>query len=473
MKIFADKAVFLIGLLAAGLFIGCTVHRAQRVEPPVEPPAAFEAVTGQTAERYTEGRWWESFGDTRLNTVIDSVLAANNSIIQAVARFEQLDAARRTSRAPRLPSVNLEGRASRGKQANVYGNIITETASLSAAAAWELDLWRKLASAHAAGRLEAEAGRRDLEQMYLTVSANAADLYYLIAEQREQLALTESTISSFEQLTGLVRRRYEMGLVGPLDVYQARQNLAAAQARRPQVVADLAAAEHSLSILLGRYPGGMDDAVVAELPVVPEAFPAGLPSELLARRPDIEAALLRVMAADARVGQALAERFPSISLTGSYGRSRSDFGRDVISANFWNLAGNLLLPLFDAGRRRAEADRMRASFREKLAGYNDIVLRAFGEVEDALVRNRTTEERIGRLEERVESTSAALRLAVTNYSQGLSDYLPVLTGQNADFEARSQLVAARRQLISHRITLARTLGGNWMAAEADNRLSAG
>ncbi len=458
-------------LLAVMALQGCAVHRAQKVKPPLTPPAEYQSLESDKADNFDTGRWWEAFEDPALEAVIDSALAANYSLAAAVARFEQADAARRSARAGRLPLVNAEGRGSRAKQASMFGNNISETASMSASAAWELDLWRKLASAHKAGSLDADASRGELESFYLTLSANTADLYYLVAEQREQLALTEQTIGSFEQLTELVRRRYELGLVGALDLYQARQNLSAARARKPMIEGELAAAEHALSILLGRYPGPMDDAVVAALPEIPDAFPAGLPSQLLARRPDVQASLLRVAAADARVGAAVAARFPSINLTGSYGRSRSDFGPSVITANFWSLAGSLLMPLFDGGRRRAEADRTRAAFRERLAAYNQTVLTAFGEVEDALVRNRTTEERIRHLDERAQSTGAALRLSVDNYSKGLSTYLPVLTGQNADFDARSQLVAARRQLISHRISLARALGGRWMASEADNRLS--
>ncbi len=458
-------------LLAVMALQGCAVHRTQKVEPPVKPPEQFQAQQGGEAESCDSGRWWKAFDDPALDTVISTALEANFSLAAAVARFEQADAARRVARAERLPSISAEGRASRASNSNVFGNYISETASMSVSSAWELDLWSKMASAHAAGGFDAEASRGDLESMYLTITANAADLYYLIAEQREQLALTGQTIESFEGLTELVRRRYDLGLVGALDVYQARQNLAGIRARKPIIEADLATAGHALSILLGKYPGPLQDAAVAALPEIPTAFPAGLPSRLLARRPDIRASLLRVMAADARVGRAVAERFPSINLTGSYGRTSSDFGRDVISANFWSLAANLLMPLFDGGRRRAGADLARAAFRERLAAYNETVLRAFGEVEDALVRNRTSEERIRHLEQRVESASAALRLAVDNYSRGLSTYLPVLTGQSADFEARSQLVAARRQLISHRISLARALGGQWMASETDNRLS--
>ncbi len=477
MKSYTLQTVML--LLATVSVTGCAVHRARKVEPPVQPPAAFLSATSDTAASCAQGRWWRAFNDPALDAVIDTALAANYSLAQAVARLEQADAARRGARSARLPSLSAGGRTTRNKQASIYGNYLSKTAGMSATAAWELDLWRKLANAHAAGSLDAQASRGDLESLYMTIAANTADLYYLVAEQREQLALTERTIESFERLTGLVRRRYELGLVGALDIYQARQNLAAARVRKPLIEAELAVAEHALSILLGRYPGPMEDAVVVALPEIPAAFPAGLPSELLARRPDVRAALLRVMAADARVGQAVAARFPSINLTGSYGRSYSDFGggfgnfgRAVFTADFWNLTSDLLMPLFDGGRRRAEADRARAACRERLAAYNETVLTAFGEVEDALVRNHTTEQRIRHLQERAEATGAALRLAVDNYAKGLSDYLPVLTGQSADFESRSQLVAARRQLISYRISLARALGGLWMADAADNRLSA-
>ena len=323
MRLFTVRIAAL--LLAAMALQGCAVHRAQKVEPPLQPPPAFQSVEGDEAGSFETGRWWTVFHDPSLDAVIDTVLVSNYSLAAAVARFEQADAARRSARAGRLPSVNAEGRGSRARQASMFGNNTSETVSMSVSSAWELDLWRKMASAHAAGSLDAEASRGDLENFYLTLSATTADLYYLIAEQREQLALTEQTIGSFEQLTELVRRRYDLGLVGALDLYQARQNLSAARARKPIVEAELAAAEHSLSILLGRYPGRMEDAVVAELPEIPNAFPAGLPSQLLARRPDVQASLLRVMASDARVGQAVAQRFPSVNLTGSYGRSRSDF----------------------------------------------------------------------------------------------------------------------------------------------------
>jgi outer membrane protein TolC len=211
---------------------------------------------------------------------------------------------------------------------------------------------------------------------------------------------------------------------------------------------------------------------VIKLPETPEAFPAGLPSEILARRPDIRAALLRVEASDARVAAAIADRFPSFNLLGNWGRSSVAFSTGDIKGEFWNISADGLLPIFDAGRRRAEVDRNRALFEENLALYQKTVLTAFKEVEDALVKNRTTEKRILRLEERVDATSGSLRLSLERYLQGLSDYLPVLTAQASDAQTRSDLIAARRQLISDRVSLARALGGEWMEQEMKERFTA-
>ncbi|HSM00628.1 MAG TPA: TolC family protein, partial [Candidatus Limnocylindria bacterium] len=295
------------------------------------------------------------------------------------------------------------------------------------------------------------------------------DLYYLAVEQRAQIQLTDGTIASFENTLDLVTRRYVQGLVSALDVYQARQNLSFAKASRPVFEANLAEAEHAIAVLLGRYPERDLAGKMAELPETPEAFPAGLPSQALARRPDVQAEFLRVQASDARVAQAIADRFPSFNLLGNYGRSRTSFSTGDVTGIFWNLLANAALPVIDGGRRKAEVDRTEAAFRESLARYRKVVLSSFQEVENALVNNRTTEERIRKLEERVDATGGTLRLSLDRYLLGISDYLPILTAQSADFTARSQLLAARRQLISDRISLARALGGDWMEEEMEIR----
>jgi outer membrane protein TolC len=223
-------------------------------------------------------------------------------------------------------------------------------------------------------------------------------------------------------------------------------------------------------VLLGRYPGrGVVNGQQGLPEEIPD-FPAGIPSQLLARRPDVEADLQRLKASDDRIAAAIADRFPALSLTGSYGGQSAELGDLLGSGNIlWNVLLNIAQPLFDGGRRAAEVDRTRAVFRENLAGYHQSVLTAFREVEDALAAGRTGANRIARLRDAEQASAAALRLALDRYLQGLSEYLPVLTAQGLYFDSQSQLLAARRQLIADRITLARSLGGMWMEEELNKR----
>ena len=178
----------------------------------------------------------------------------------------------------------------------------------------------------------------------------------------------------------------------------------------------------------------------------------------------------RVEAADYRVAVAIADRFPSISLSAGYGSLRQDVAAGLLKGEFWSLLGNLALPLVDGGRRRAEVDNKEAALREAVAGYQEKVLTAFQEVEDALINNYATEQRVEWLADTARATEATLRLSTDRYLAGLVDYLPVLTAQRTDFEVSSRLLAARRQLLADRISLARALGGDWMRDQLNSRL---
>lgn len=457
----------LLFLTALMLASGCAPHRPAEITPPALPQSyRGEPVTANPAT----DRWWDSLEDPALNALIEQALKANLDLQQTAARLEQVQATLRGTRSAQWPALTLEAQAGRDSQPSFLGDSTGNNYRLSLAAAYEVDLWKKLSSRSKAALLDATASRLDLAALTMNISAQVADLYYLGLEQRQQLELTDSTIASFAETEALVDQRYREGLVPALDLYQARQNLSAARSRRPQYEAGLATAESALALLLGQTPRpGL--LGVGQLPVTPVTFPAGLPSQLLARRPDIQAALLRLQASDARVAAAIADRFPSFNLTASLGETGSSFATGDISGSFWSLLVKASQPLFDAGRRKAEVDRTQAVFDENLARYHKTVLVAFQEVEDALVRNRTGEDRIRYLQERVVASDAALRLSTDRYLQGLSDYLPVLTAQGLYFDARKQLLESRRQLLSDRISLARALGGDWMAQEIEHRLS--
>jgi len=467
-----QRISLVLPVLLVTLFSGCSVHRKQAVTLPSPVPDSFARGEGSPADSLPIGRWWETFDDEVLNDLMKEALANNLDLARSFARMEQLEAVTRQAKSVQYPFLDASGEAGRSRQPGIFGSDTGNSYRLSLAAGYEVDLWGRNRSGATAAMLEERASREDVRSLYISLSAELVDLYYLAVEERAQLDLTDGTIASFEGTLELVTRRYVQGLVSALDVYQARQNLSFAKASRPVFEANLAAAENAIAVLLGRYPDRNLAGNVAELPGTPEAFPAGIPSRVLARRPDVKAEFLRVQASDARVAQAIADRFPSFNLLGSYGRSSTAFSAGDITGTFWNLLASAALPVVDGGRRKAEVDRSEAEFRELLSRYRKKVLTSFQEVENALVNNRTTEERIRMLEERVDATGGALRLSLDRYLLGLSDYLPILTAQSADFTARSLLLAAKRQLISDRISLARALGGDWMEEEMETRRKA-
>ncbi|MEJ2200326.1 MAG: efflux transporter outer membrane subunit [Desulfuromonadaceae bacterium] len=450
---------------------GCVLHQPQPVAAPSLPDSYGAGSLAEGTLKVPE-RWWTQFDDPQLDRLLEQAFAGNLELRQALARLEQLQAVRRQTAAAQQPYVNLEASGGRVRQAVAGAARTSNSYRLAVAAGFELDLWRKLEARTAAAGYDMLASQRDLETLYLSLSAQLADFYYLAVEQRAQLELTDHTVAAFADSLARVEDRYRSGLVPAVDVYQARQNLAAAKSRRPQYERTLAQTEHALSLLLGRYPDRSLAGDGADIPRVKLPLAVGLPAQLLLLRPDIDAALARLKASDQRIGAAVAERFPSFTLTGSYGGASTELDSLLQSPNiFWNLLLNVTQPLLDGSRRQAEVDRSQAVFREQLAAYQQTLLRAFQEVEDALVQEQTSVGRIALLEERVAAAGAARRLALDRYLQGITDYLPVLLAQTSEFEAESQLLAARRQLVSDRIALSRALGGRWMEESLKARLA--
>jgi NodT family efflux transporter outer membrane factor (OMF) lipoprotein len=444
------------------LLTGCATHQQQSAGP-LNLPGAFPAAVSD--QQTLSGRWWQIFQDPDLNRLEEKLFAANLDLVQGHARLSQSEALLRQSRALRYPSLTLDAQTGSSRQVSQPKDLQGESSQLSLTAGYEIDLFKKLSSRSQAAEFNYQASQNDLQSLYLSLSAQLADLYFLAIEQRMQLALADQTIAGHSDSLQRVEDRYRLGLVTALDLYQARQNLASARASRLNTEQTLTVAENALAILLGGYPGTQKFSEQAVIPYPPPQLPSGLPAELLQNRPDIRAAYLRVSARDADIAAAIAERFPSINLIGSYGLSQSDLTGTLISGDFWSLLLKLSQPLLDGGRRKAEVERNRALFTEALAAYQMTVLRSFQDVENALNANRTLAERIEHLSDQESATRAAQRLALDRYLNGLSDYLPVLAAQIFHFSSQSQLLTAKRQLISQRISLARAIGGSWMAEQ--------
>lgn len=460
----------LVILLTLLLITGCSLHSPTKVGLPVELPAEYLNKQPAAEAGLQVEQWWLAFNDERLTLLMAELFQQNLEMTQALARLEQVEASFRITRSAQSPVLSGAASQSRSSQPGLNDDFIGDNQQLSLAAGYELDLWGKLAAQTKAAELELAASQLDVQTLYMGLSARLADLYFLATEQRAQLALTEQSIVSFADTAARVENRYNLGLVPAVDMYQAQQNLSAAQAARYLFEARLAEAEHAIAVLIGRYPDRSSGGSLEQLPVAPELFATGIPAELISQRPDLQAALQRVEAADSRVAAAIADRFPSISLSGGYGSLRQDVTAGLIKGEFWSLLGSLVMPVVDGGRRLAEVDRREAALREAVAAYQQKVLSAFRDIEDALINNYATGQRIERLAETAQATSATLRLSTERYLAGLVDYLPVLTAQRTDFDVSSRLLAARRQLLADRISLARALGGEWMRTEMNSRL---
>jgi len=452
-------------LLLTLTLTGCTLHKSTIKDAQLIIPPSYTTEAQKAAD--LSGRWWEKFEDETLNELIEAAFSNNLDISQAYERLQQSLARMRIAGASRGINTNIEGFGGKARQSSAFGTIRDDTYSLSAAAAYEIDVWGKLKSTTNAARLDALASEEDLKALYISISAQIADLYYLAVEQRAQLALSDQTIASFQDTLDHVERRYQEGLVPALDVYQSRQNLASAKAVRPLFDSSLAVTLNSISDLTGNFQDKEIGGSAYELINAP-SFNEGIPSQLLTGRPDIRSAYLKLEASDERIAASIADRFPSFNIAGTYGGT-SEKARTVLDSPniFWNILLKAAQPVLDAGRRKAEVDRTKSVFREKLAAYHQAVLNAYREVEDSIAKSRASEERIAMLSNTVSASENSHRLALNNYMQGLTDYLPVLTEQVRHFTARSNLLTAKRQFISDRIQLARALGGEW----ADNAAS--
>ena len=449
----------------AGINIPGTYHHA---------PAPDGSVTPQP-----EDRWWEVFDNLELNRIVDEALRNNLDIKKAAAVILEARARFVQTRADRFPFLGFQGQAQRQRQ-TVEVSVPTfeggslkfesqrqrqtiDSHNLSLPASFELDLWGRLARAEEGARadlLMAEESRRIVAQ---TVVAETINLYLLTEVLERRLQITKESIANFHRSLDLVESRYDRGLASILAVRQARRILAQAEALLPSMRQELGITQQKLTMLLGRYPETRPARIHKEdyfkrlAPV-----PAGLPSELLMRRPDIRAAEAQLKALNARVGVAMASRFPKITLTAGFGYS-SDALSELFrpESELWNLAMGIAQPLFDAGKLKAVQRGAEARYEQGVAEYAKAVLTAFSEVESALLTRREQLERRDRELNFREEARATQEVAETRYERGLVDYLTVLDAQQTRFQAEDKVVQVDFAILSNRVTLHRALGGGW------------
>lgn len=422
------------------------------VESPVELPGAFSR-GGAAAQ---DGRWWRSFGDPALDAAIDASLAGNLSLAAAWARLRQAQATARRAGAPLYPNLDASIGVRRRLASEGAGRPDETLVPINAGLNYEVDLWGRIEATQDAATFEALATAQDAHALAIGLTAQVASAWFQLGERRGQLALLAEQLETNESLLTLVELRFKHGRAEAADVLRQRQLIESVRGERARIEADIAVAAHQLAILQGRAPNAAAGDAAQRLPDPPALPAAGLPAELIQRRPDVRSAFLQVQAADRRVAAAVANRYPRLSLSAQLQSvDVLTFFENWVS----NFTANLVAPLFDGGERAADVDRTRAAVDEALHRYGQAILVALGEVEDALARELRQGELITSLEAQLEFAGAAVGRARDRYASGATTYVAILDTVRTFQSLQRTLLSARVTRLQLRIDLHRALAG--------------
>ena len=453
----------LLILLTTGCTLGPDYER-----PPVSTPAAW-TVSYDAAAGLTDTAWWGQFNDPVLDELISTALTNNLDLKVAMARVDQFLGQLRTTRSEFFPQIGYSAGAFR--QDDTDTGIAPATAPYSIyqgalGATWELDLWgrvRRLSEAAQAELLASEAGRRSV---LLTLVSNVASNYLVLRGLDRQLEISHATEQAYADSLRIFRQRHKYGTVSQVEVSQVESEYENARQTIPQLESRIAQQEHQISLLLGKNPGAIARGKVIDDLLIPE-IPAGLPSDLLEQRPDIIQAEQLLVAANARIGVARALYFPRLSLTGAYGTASID--SDLLfrgTSEAWQIGGDVLGPIFTFGAIEGQVMASEAAQREAVYRYQQVILSAFRDVEDALVATTKGRERQAAQERRTNALKNYSRLAKYQYESGTTGYLQVLDANRSLFSSQLDYVQTQTLTLTSLIDVYRALGGGWVN-EAD------
>ncbi len=450
------------GTLLAGLLLaGCTLPAPSAVAPQAPLPAAFSA----SGAAVLPARWWEHLGDRELSALAETALADNPGLAQNWDRLRAARAALRVERSDELPSLDATAqRRNRFDQDRSLGDDYT----LGAAASYEVDLWGRVRAASVASAADLRAREADLDTAAITLSANVAEAWFALIEQRAIRDLRRAQIEINSRVQEVTEFRFAQGRASLADVLRQRQLVEQRRGEVEDNLAEIAVRENALATLMGRAPGlaGIPRrAVFRPLPPLPET---GLPLALVERRPDVRAARHAVEAANARVAVAIAEQYPRLDLSASFTTVATRPGA-LFSDWLASLVAQVAAPVFDAGRRAGEVERRRALLSEALNAYEEAVLRALREVEDALARERHQRAKLASLRRQRQLSQEVVERLSERYTQGQEDFLDVLNALISEQDLARQVIVADRQLRGFRTDLARALAGGWQMAPPPQR----
>lgn len=438
-------------------------------QPRVQVPAIWNS--GEPVEGTVEVHWWKQFQDPQLDVLIEEALSNNHQLHAAAARLETALNQARIAGADLVPSMGFALNSSRQRQNFIglplpgfAGRVPQATYTLMGVAldiSWEADLWGRIRSGQIRAGAMASAQSADLAAVRHSLAAQTAKAWFASTAAHLQLVLAREMAASYETTSQWVKNRFEAGFQPALELRLVLADLSAAESlihlRREQLDRGIL----QIELLAGRYPVG-DLKVRDGLPTVSAGLPAGLPSELLTRRPDLIAAQRRLLASDAGIVQSQAALHPRLSLT-TAGGTATDSLLSLLHGNYavWSLLGNLVQPIFQGGRLRRQVDIARSRSEEALEIYTDAVLQAFGEVETALSVESLLRDRLRELEESAAEARAARKQAKLRYRHGQGGVLTVLETERRILDVKSRILTLQHLLLDNRIDLHLALGGGF------------
>jgi len=453
---------------------GCALAPPLKI-PAVPTAAAYKEagpwIPAQPADGLSRGDWWKLYGDPDLNALQMRLIEHSPDLAAALSRYDQVKAVSDQMRSGLFPSLALGADTERDglsnmrplRPANSANNYNSFTVGVQAN--YELDLWGRIRNEVTAARAEAQAYQADLESARLSLQAQLSDDYIVLRGLDQQIALLNETVSAYEKALALTEARHAGGIAAGLDVARAQTQLDTSRSLAEQTLALRAVSEHAIAALIGASASEFSIAPRVTPLTLPQV-PVGVPSTLVQRRPDIAAAERRIAASNANVGVARAAFFPSVTLSAALGYQSTQAGNWITAPNtFWSIGPSLLFSLFDAGKRKAQVAQAQAALDESGSLYRAVVLSAFQQVEDSLAL--THHYRIAATEEHAAVTAAqrSLDLSLTQYREGATSYLDVVTSQTVTLQSELTALDLDTRELRASVQLIRALGGGWTPAQ--------
>ena len=464
-----SRAPHSVPLILLVLVTACSVGPDYR-RPTVDVPVAYKEVgTWKVAEPRDElvrGAWWERYGDPTLSRLEEQAGDANQNLAAADARYRQAQALVANARADWWPTVTIGVSATRARQSANLGSSFasgrtTSDYAMPIEASWELDLWGRVRRNVESNEASAQASAADLESTRLSIQGTLAADYFQLRALDAERKLLDETADAFARSLDLTRKRKDQGVASQGDVAQAETQLESTRAQAIDVGVQRAQLEHAIAVLIGQ-PASEFTLAAVPLDSTPPDIPAGIPSELLERRPDVAAAERNAAAANAQIGVATAAYYPTVSL-GASGGFEATHAEDWFTwpSRIWSLGPSVTETVFDGGKRGALTAQARAAYDEGVANYRQTVLAAFQNVEDQLAGLRLLEQEYERQVRAVASAKDSLRITTTQYKAGIVSYLNVVITQAAALSNESTAVELLGRRMVASVLLVQALGGGW------------